>query len=458
MTVSNISSTIAGLLQQMQGSQTASSSPATTASTSQTASSGQGSDPAYQLSLGQQQITSDLLGYGQLGALVRQTGDTLSALAQGGLAAELPVDGSGQLLTEDHSIDVQQLAQAQTLSTAGLPDADTTSLGTGTLTIQFGSQDSSTGSFTAGGTPVTVAITDGSLNGIAAAINGANAGVTASVAQGADGQYRLQLTGPTGAANAFALSGIDALSYDPSASFSAGLTATTTATDANYSVDGGASQTSASNTVTVAGTSTTLTATGTTTVSAPFGQAQTAQAAQTLVDSVNALISGANQLTGSGGTLTGDTGIASAIGASLDQVLQQSLPGVGGTSTLAGIGITVQADGTLSVDSNKLAQSYASDPTGTRTVLDAATTAAQKALAGSDGAGSGIQAQLQSFAQLLTQGTSLTDLLGQSSDGSSSDPFANMMDSGTINNELLSLLQPTSSTPAQSTPGTPAAG
>jgi len=64
------------------------------------------------------------------------------------------------------------------------------------------------GTFTPSGSAVTVNVTDGSLQGIATAINGSGSGVTASVIQNASGNYQLQLQGPAvGAANGFQISG-----------------------------------------------------------------------------------------------------------------------------------------------------------------------------------------------------------------------------------------------------------
>ena len=56
---------------------------------------------------------------------------------------------------------------------------------------------------------MTVNVTDGSLTGIASAINAANAGVSASVIQDAAGELQLQLTGKDGATNGFVVTGTD---------------------------------------------------------------------------------------------------------------------------------------------------------------------------------------------------------------------------------------------------------
>ncbi|HTH15558.1 MAG TPA: flagellar filament capping protein FliD [Magnetospirillum sp.] len=373
------------------------------------------SDPAYVLSLGQQRSQGALLGYGQLGQLVNQAESSLASMDQRdpNLSVKL---GNGTQLTETHSVDVRQLAQAQVVTSRGFAAANQAVIATGTLSIQTGSYDTAANSFTAAGDPVSVAISDGSLNGVAAAINAAGAGLTASVVQAADGQYELQVTGQTGVANAFQLSGIDALSYDPAAPTFSGLQDTQFAQDAQYAVDGGTMQTSSTNTVSIGNSlSATLTATGTMSVSVPFGFSQTLGAANTLADSVNSLLSGLGGLTGSGEQLAGDTGPASTLGKALGQALTQTFPG--SEATLAGVGITVQSDGTLAVDQAKLQAAYTSDPTGTRSLLDKAATAVKQTLGGSDDQ---IKGQLQDLVTaMIAQGPSLAEVLGQ--DNTSAD-------------------------------------
>ena len=81
---------------------------------------------------------------------------------------------------------------------------------------------------------ITIDATNDSLNGVAAAINGTNAGVTATV-QSENGSYRLVLKGATGAANAFSLNGIAAFDYPSDTS---GMTRAQSAQDALLKVDG----------------------------------------------------------------------------------------------------------------------------------------------------------------------------------------------------------------------------
>lgn len=106
------------------------------------------------------------------------------------------------------TMSVQQLAKAQ--STASTAVAADTAMGTGSMTIELGSWSGN--AFTAGsGTPVSVTIEAGedSLAEIAAKINGADAGVTATVLKDASGERLLMRSNDTGATNGFRISVAD---------------------------------------------------------------------------------------------------------------------------------------------------------------------------------------------------------------------------------------------------------
>lgn len=101
------------------------------------------------------------------------------------------------------------LTTTNTTTTPGFSASTTEVYKTGTLQIQLGTIDSTTGTFTSSGSAVTVNITDGSLQGIASAINAANAGVTATVTQDAQGNSQLEFSGAAGASNGFVITGTD---------------------------------------------------------------------------------------------------------------------------------------------------------------------------------------------------------------------------------------------------------
>ena len=112
---------------------------------------------------------------------------------------------------------VQQLAKAQ--STASGAVAADTAMGTGSMTIELGSWSGS--SFTAGsGTPVSVTINAGedSLAEIAAKINDADAGVSATVLKDASGERLLVRSKETGLENGFRITVADDDGNDTDAS------------------------------------------------------------------------------------------------------------------------------------------------------------------------------------------------------------------------------------------------
>ena len=408
MSISNVSN--ASILAAVQALTTQSTAQASTSqSASSASSSSSGSSSAYTLSLGQQQATSDLLAYSQLGKLINSVDQNFDTIAHSGTQAAI-TDGNGKALSRQYGVDVQQLAAAQVVD-SGASVAD--GAGTGTLSIQLGSYDSANNAFTAQGDPTTIAVTDGSLSGIASAINAAGGGVTAQVVDG-NGQSTLRLTGPTGAANAFTVTGIAGLDYDPTDPAASSLAATSAAADAEYTVDGGSQQTSAGNTDVAVGVGVvaTLTATGPMTVSAPLNAGTTSSNAQSLVGTFNDMLDGLSQI---GDDTTKN--LTKVLGA----VVGESFGG----KTLADIGITQGSDGKLSLDAATLQAAFTSDPTGTSQVIDQAAAAIKQALSGTSGGSDQVKSQMQSLVQSLMKTPSLIDYLNSAS-SSSSDSLASL--------------------------------
>lgn len=134
-----------------------------------------------------------------------------------------------------YQIEVQQLAQQQNLASAYL---NTSSVGSGTMTINFGTYNSGKTAFTVNtvATPVIITIPPGgdSLIAVCDAINNSGSGVTASIIQDNLGS-RLTITSPqTGSNYAMQISGdITALNYDPTTninSLTEGIAATVLST------------------------------------------------------------------------------------------------------------------------------------------------------------------------------------------------------------------------------------
>lgn len=286
--------------------------------------------------------------------------------------------------TGNYNINVTQLAQAQTLVAAGQASLNSSLLsgaGPATVSIAFGTQNGST--FTPnplqpGGT-ITVNSSNGTLSGLRDAINAANLGVTASIVNdGSSTPYRLVLTSnATGAKESMQITvsgdaGLaSVLGYPPPTGTPAAqqMTQTTAAQDAQLTVNGLA-LTSSTNTVASAlpGLSLSLSQVGTTTMTVSNNTAAIQKNIDNFVSAYNTLQSALQQLTaynpsGTNGPLIGDA-TTMQIQAQVSRIIAGALTGTGanGYTTLAQVGITLNADGSLSVNDTKLSSELSSNP------------------------------------------------------------------------------------------------
>ena len=426
MTIAGLSSaTLQSLLQQLNSGSSNGSSGSANSLLSALSNSGQSGSsststttsgtPAYVLSSSQKQTQSQLFSYSNLGTLINKTESSLSDLLnQNGRGAA--VDGLGRPLTHSISVDVKSLATAQTLTSGSFPAADTNVLGTGTLKLTVGTA-----------TPVSVSITDGSLNGVSKAINDAAAGIATKVVQNNDGSYSLQITGgKTGAANSFGLSGLSDLVYDPTTGTGT-LHATTQAADASYTVDGVAHTSATNDAVQVApGVVTSFTQTGAQTLSSPIGQSNASTAAQTLVSDFNSLVA-ADPTTGSSSTSK------ATLTQILDKIAAESFNTSTGKKSLADLGVTVGSTGTLSIDQAKLTSAYTSDPTAFNSVISQAASAIKTTLEGSNGVGNQVKSSVHTLMTQLVHIPTLAEVMSgntSSSSNSSSNSVASQILSG----------------------------
>ena len=251
-----------------------------------------------------------------------------------------------------YSLQVNQLAQAQTLVTAGQATS-TGAIGVGTISFNFGTISGGTATngkygagtiFTNSGSAaktVTIDSSNDSVTGIAAAINAANIGVTASIVNdGSNTPYRLSLSSNnTGAANSMqiSVSGDAALSnmlsQDPSGTQN--LTETSAAQNAQFNLNGIAI-TSSTNTASnvISGVSLNLLATSTTptTLSVSQNNAGATNAVNSFVSAYNTIASTIQQATAydsstnQAGPLQGQTSVLSIM-SQMQQVLNQPIPG-----------------------------------------------------------------------------------------------------------------------------------
>jgi flagellar hook-associated protein 2 len=255
------------------------------------------------------------------------------------------------------------LAQSQSLVSSGF-SSETTTLGSGAVAIQIG-----------GGSATTVAISSGqsSLQGIANAIDDADAGVQANVLF--DGSaYHLVLTGEaSGTANTFTVSGSGALSsfsYTGASGASGGFDLAQKAANASLSLNGLAI-TSGSNTIgsVVPGLTFTLAASGSATVQVTASTSALSQAASGVVAAINGVLATIDQYasyntTSGAGPLFGNVGL---------QILQDSLvdaiqtPAVSGAAagsaynSLAAAGFSITSGGAIALNSASFQTAAQSD-------------------------------------------------------------------------------------------------
>lgn len=295
----------------------------------------------------------------------------LSATATGGTAAG------------NYAIEVQSLAQQQKLKTSVSYGQTSDVVGTGSITLDFGSYDASN-VFTADPANSTKTITidaaHNTLAGIKDAINASNSGVTASIINDGNGNYLSLASTATGAKNAMRISAdpaLAALNYDGSAS--SNMTQSVAAKDAVIIVDN-VTITKASNTITDAIDGVTLTLNKATALGVTTNLTLSPDTA-TVKTNIEAFVKAYNDAskamvdltaydasTGKGSVLTGD-GTVRSIQTQLRALMGSAITGASsGAATLPDIGISTQRDGTIAIDSDKLSKALA-DPKKNFTAL-----------------------------------------------------------------------------------------
>ncbi|SRR5579875_215609 len=315
------------------------------------------------------------------------------------------------------------LAQAENLI-SGRFTSESSSLGSGTVSIQVGS-----------GSPVVVSIPSGqdTLAGVAAAINAANAGVSAAVVFDGTG-YELTLSGNnTGSANAFTVTGtggLTALSYGGSGS---SMTQTQAASNASFTLNG-IGVTSGSNIIdgAVPGVTLTLQASGSATVTVGTDTSGLTSAAEAVVSALNSAVTTIGQYdsydpTKGAGPLLGDVGIET-----LRQNLLSAVSGPGGVglpadtpyTSLSSIGFSVTASGTVTLDSSTFASAVSTNYAAVAALLGSVGTATS-----SDVTVAGVgTAQPGSYAVNITSnsgGTVVGTVNGQAASGTGGVLFVN---------------------------------
>ncbi len=267
-----------------------------------------------------------------------------------------------------HSITVTQLAQAQKLFSTTFGDTSTTAVGTGSLTFSNGASSFS----------VTLDSTNNTLDGIANAVNSAssNFGVSASIVNDGTGNRLLLSPNNTGTAYAITVSvtdtgdgnntdnaGLSRLSYVGGAQ---NLSQTQIAKSAILTVDGLSGITKASNTISdvIQGVTLNLQKEGvSTTLNVAVDTEAITAKLNTFVTAYNRLAGDVKDLHKKGGTLEADNTVL-AIQSQLISVFntQSTLTG-NAFNYLAQTGLSLQSDGTLSLDSAKFSSALSSNLT-----------------------------------------------------------------------------------------------
>jgi flagellar hook-associated protein 2 len=332
-----------------------------------------------------------------------------------------------------YALEVSQLAQAQKLVAVG-QTSTTAAIGTGALTIEFGTISGGTfdaalgkytgASFSADGTgakSVTIGTSNNTLAGIRDAINAAKVGVTASIVNDGSGTpYRLALSvNDPGQAKSVKLSvtGDAALSnllaHDPSATQN--LAETASARNAQLKIDGVAI-TKASNTISdaIEGVSLSLLKTNAgspTTVTVVRDSGAIKGSVEALVKAYNDIsatirnLSAYNATTKQGSILQGDVTLIT-LQASIRSALGNALTSTGGAySNLAQIGVTFQKDGVLALDAAKFQSALDNAPNDIAALFAAAGKATDSAIgyvSATDATKAGSYAL--TLSQLATQG------------------------------------------------------
>lgn len=370
-------------------------------------------------------LNSKLSAFGTISSDVSSIGTALSTLAD--LSASYTASSSDSSVVSatsssgaqggTYSVNVTTLAAAQSLASTAVSSASG-SIGTGTLTFQFGNY--SGGTFTASGSSsgavsITLDSSDDTLQGLATAINNAGFGVSATVVNVGSG-YQLALTSSTGTNNELQItssdSNLSAYTYDGGSS---GMTQTVAAADAQYTING-ISATSQSNTIAdaVQDVSFTLGATGTATISVAPNVSAVTSAVQSFVTAYNSYAKDASNYasydssTQTAGLLLGDPTLRMLTQQLQDGVVQQVSGAPASYSTLMDLGITANSDGTLSLDTTKLTDAVNSDYSGVLTTLQGIGTQLGTVVGGMTGTGGVITARTDS---INTQLTSLQDQL-----------------------------------------------
>lgn len=332
-----------------------------------------------------------------------------------------------------HTIEVSQLAQSHKIA-SGTFDDPAASIGTGTLTIDFGTYDSGANSFTTNADKTALSIdidaSNNSLTGIRDAINEAEGGVTASIINDGTGYRLVVSSNDSGKTNSLRIlvddagdgidtdtSGLSQLAYDPTAAVGSGknLEQKMAGLNAELQIDGIAISKS-SNLIGDALSGVTLnllkTTDAPTTLTVERDTSGVKTSVEEFVTAYNELaatikeLGGYDMKTQEGGLLLGDATLRSMQNQVRTTLSQRLAYADGGVQSLSDIGVSFQRDGTLALNGSKL-DAVLADPAKNLAPLFATMGVPSDSLVGYLGASDATQAGRYevNITQIATRGT-----------------------------------------------------
>ena len=408
--------------------------------------------PIAQLQSSAASIQTKLSTYSQVKSLMSTLSDAAAKLtrdsAWNGMSvtstnsAAVSASVTGIASATSFGISVQQLARAQSVASTAIATADAP-VGAGTMTIQLGTwmHTAPPPNFVPGAAaavPVTVDATD-SLTTIAAKINDAKAGVTATVLRDATGERLLVRSAATGEASGFRIQvtedsgapGLSQLSFDPKDAAGQGMAANTVQYGQNTRAKlNGIEVSSTDNTFanTIPGLKLTVSQVTTDEVNMTVGADAAAMKknVQDFVDAYNAvndLLSTSTKYdaeTKTAGVLQGDN-TAVGLQNALRMLTMGSAGGTGAFQRLADVGITMERGGKLAVSGSKLDEAL-KNPAGLKELF---------ATSATGGSGGGLAVQFKSFTSGLL---SLDGLMNNKADALSAAAKRNTSEQEKVNN------------------------
>lgn len=306
---------------------------------------------------------TQLSGLGQIGAALSALKSAMASITDGSAftarqvttadADVLGANASGNPVSGSYKIDISQLASSLKASSGAFVDSSA-KVGAGTLT------------FTVDGQSMDLELdeSNNSLAQVRDAINKSsdNPGVSATIVNGTDGAHLVLSGTRTGAANGFSISstggdgGLAALHYDVAVSTGNALNVITAAQDSQYTIDGLAGN-SAGNSISNAidGLTLNLAKVGESALTVANDGSKATSALTNLVSTYNSFVGIYQNLTkydatsGTAGAMIGDATING-----INSTLSRLVGGTANGGTLSSLGISLQVDGKLQLDSDKL--------------------------------------------------------------------------------------------------------